>query len=138
MAFVGQNLDRLSGLDGANSIIQSSKQFQAQSSQSNIWYWILIGLGIFILFRKNNREIIKNSTVKLPRQKHANPAPSPEVVKIYDNITAIEARKGHDSFCPGEIFRHDFKRSRGKASIYGLPDGSLLIKGKKKLWKNFK
>ncbi len=66
---------------------------------------------------------------------HNNPPRG--AVKIYDNVLAIEAQKGHSSMWPGEEFRHDFKKSKGKACVYGLPDGSLLIKGKKRLWKNF-
>jgi hypothetical protein len=63
---------------------------------------------------------------------------SGKMVRIYDNIIAIEARKGNDSLWTGENFRHEFKTSKGKASVYGLRDGSILIKGKKRLWKNFK
>lgn len=58
-------------------------------------------------------------------------------VRIYDNILSIEAEKGNDSLWPGELFRHDFKAKKGKAAIYGLPDGSILIKGNKRLWKRF-
>ena len=57
--------------------------------------------------------------------------------EIYDEILAIEAKKGKKSNFPDDLFRHDFNGS--KASIHGLKDGSLLIKSKigKKLWKNF-
>lgn len=56
--------------------------------------------------------------------------------KIYDNILAIEARKGKNSLWPQESFRHDFK---GGATVEGMQDGSLRIKSKsgKRLWKNF-
>lgn len=57
--------------------------------------------------------------------------------KIYDNVLALEAQKGMSSMWPGEEFRHDFKTVKGKAAVYGLPDGSLLIKGNKRLWKKF-
>ncbi len=61
----------------------------------------------------------------------------PGATKIYDNVLALEARKGRASMWPGEEFRHDFKTIKGKASVYGLTDGSLLIKGNKRLWKKF-
>ena len=55
--------------------------------------------------------------------------------KIYDKIQAIDAQKGEDSLWPKENFRHDFK---GGGEIWGLENGDLLIKKKKKrLWKNF-
>jgi len=56
---------------------------------------------------------------------------------IYDNILAIEAEKGDDSLWPNELFRHDFKDNKGRAKVYGLPDGSLLITGNKTLWEMF-
>ncbi len=58
-------------------------------------------------------------------------------VVIYDNLLAIEAEKGDDSLWPQELFRHDFKKSKGQAYVLGLPDGSLLITGDKKLWEMF-
>jgi len=75
---------------------------------------------------------------KARRAESLNPTKTnkPVLVKIYDNIEAIEARKGTDSLWPNEKFRHDFKGKH--AAVYGLPDGSLLIKGKKRLWKKFK
>lgn len=61
------------------------------------------------------------------------PAPA---VEIYDTILAIEAQKGNGSLWPKEKFRHDFEK-KSNAKVYGLPDGSLLIKSRKRLWKNF-
>ncbi len=75
--------------------------------------------------KKTGSRMKKNP--KLPNTK--------DMTKIYDNILAIEARKGKDSHWPEESFRHDF--SKDKTSVYGLKDGSLLIKGNKPLWKNF-
>lgn len=63
--------------------------------------------------------------------------PPKGAVKIYDKIEAIEAQKGKGSLWPDEYFRHDFKKDKTQASVYGMPDGSLMIKGKKPLWKNF-
>lgn len=56
-------------------------------------------------------------------------------VEIYENIHAIEAKKGSKSLWPKENFRHDFAGSKTK--IYGLKNGNLLIVGKKRLWKMF-
>jgi len=55
--------------------------------------------------------------------------------EIYGKIIAIEAQKGPNSTFPKENFRHEFKPG---SKIFGLPDGSVLIKGNKKLWKKFK
>jgi hypothetical protein len=72
---------------------------------------------------------------RLKKKLKSNPPDG--AVKIYDNILAIEAEKGYDSMWPNEKFRHDFKQDKGKAFVFGLPDGSLLIKGNKRLWKEF-
>ena len=67
--------------------------------------------------------------------------PVANAIKIYDTILAIEAKKGgkHESLWANEDFRHDFKTG-SKAAVYGLEDGSLLIKSQngKRLWKKFK
>lgn len=58
--------------------------------------------------------------------------------KIYDTIEEIKAIKGKESLWPNEPFKHDFKSS-SRAAIYGLRDGSILVKSQdgKRLWKNF-
>jgi hypothetical protein len=58
-------------------------------------------------------------------------------VKIYDYVIAIFAVKSRQSNFPGEKFQHKFSR-KTKAAVYGLADGSLLIKGKRPLWNMFK
>ena len=67
------------------------------------------------------------------RRLEANP---PDGVELYGQVLAIEARKGSRSLWPRENFRHDFS-ARHKAKVYGLEDGSILIRGPKPLWKNF-
>lgn len=64
-----------------------------------------------------------------------NPPGKP--IEIYNNILAIEAAKGDSSLWPGEKFRHNFSSKKGRAKVFGMPDGSIVIKGKKKLWKKF-
>lgn len=61
---------------------------------------------------------------------------SNKMVLIYSILLAIEAEKGNknESNWPGEKFRHDFSR-RTKAQVYGLPNGDLLIRGTKPLWR---
>ena len=73
------------------------------------------------------------------KRTRVNCNPRKGVIEIYGNILAIEARKGKGSLWPNERFRHGFK-SKSEAAIFGLPDGSILIKSKKgkRLWKNFK
>jgi len=77
---------------------------------------------------KNNLHVVSFASIR------KNPV---RAIEIYDNILAIEAKKGKSSLWPGEKFRHDFKKG-GK--IFGLGNGSLLIKPRnnnQKLWKNF-
>ena len=75
------------------------------------------------------------------KARYSNPCksnpPRKDMVEIYDEVLAIEAVKGGSSLWPKEKFRHNFKKNKGQAKIYGLKDGSILIKGKKKLWKKF-
>lgn len=62
----------------------------------------------------------------------------PDAVEIYDTILSIEAQKGKKSLWPNQNFRHKFSK-KSKAAIYGLKDGSILIKSQvgKPLWKVF-
>ncbi len=80
--------------------------------------------------------VVFGGNIRLAGSLKKNPPAS--AVKIYDDILAIEAKKGQESLWPEENFRHDFKAKKGKAAIFGMPDGSLLVKGQKRLWKKFK
>lgn len=48
------------------------------------------------------------------------------VVEIYPHLEEVRAVK-HD----GELYKHEFS---GDEKVYGLPDGSLLIRGRRRLW----
>jgi hypothetical protein len=78
-------------------------------------------------------QIIRHSrrtTAASNKPKKVSRKPNPGVGKgtilIYDKVTRIEATKGRSSLYPGQRFYHKFKRPYPK--MYGLPDGSLLIK----------
>jgi hypothetical protein len=60
----------------------------------------------------------------------------PEAQLIYDLILEIKAEKRKHPKWKGERFKHEFSRNT-HAQIWGLPDGSLLIKSKKgvPLWR---
>jgi len=60
-----------------------------------------------------------------------------EPVLIYDLCLEIRAQKNHHSEYKGEKFKHTFSKAT-HAQIFGLPDGSLLIKSKKDkpLWRS--
>jgi hypothetical protein len=76
-----------------------------------------------------------------PKEKQVRIRKNPPsgAVPIYDKIISIRAQKGKRSLWPRENFEHNFQKDKTSASIYGLPDGSLLIKSKKgkRLWKKF-
>jgi len=85
-------------------------------------------------------KMVKNLIKELREQYHRLGGtrrynPPAGATEIYGKILAIEAQKGPNSTFPKENFRHEFKPG---SKIFGLPDGSILIKGKKKLWKKFK
>lgn len=96
----------------------------------------------FALTSREAEGILKDILpIKVPKMKD-NPVKCnlAGTVKIYDTILAIEARKGNssESLWPNENFRHDFK-DNSKAAVYGLDDGSILIKSQngKRLWNTF-
>jgi hypothetical protein len=70
---------------------------------------------------------VSSGTKTKSRRKRQTPSPNPGV-KIYESITRIEGTKGSDSQYPGEKFFHNFKRPYPR--MYGLKDGSLLIRSK--------
>lgn len=79
---------------------------------------------------------------RMAKIRAANENPPRRLTKIYDNVLEITAVKRHAINIPGrkhiksgQVFKHSFKGNN--AAIYGLPDGSLLIKGEKPLWKMF-
>ena len=86
----------------------------------------MVPSGDIVDFEERNKRLMKTNP----------PLPS-KAVKIYDNVIEIRAQKGRGSLWPNEFFRHQFNEKKGKAGVYGLPDGSLMIKGQKRLWKNF-
>lgn len=81
--------------------------------------------------RRRNPTRESETVVGLPMRKYAVRI----VAKIYDKILKIEAQKGADSPFPKEKFYHDFK----DGAIYGLEDGSILIKSPsgRNLWNAF-
>lgn len=54
---------------------------------------------------------------------------------IGDKVLKIDYEGGQGKD-PRSAWTHDFTKARAK--VYGLPDGSLLIKGAKRLWRMFK
>jgi len=84
---------------------------------------------------KYGKYVTEEEFEKLTRRNILTRNPPAGATEIYGKIIAIEAQKGPNSTFPKENFRHEFKPG---SKIFGLPDGSILIKGKKKLWKKFK
>jgi hypothetical protein len=96
--------------------------------------------GAFIVIRDGRYYVLKPKKIrtKNPRRKtdclsytrgrktRRKTNPPRGMVLIYRNITRIEGTKGKGSKYPGQRFYHNFKRP-GPA-MYGLPDGTLVIK----------
>jgi hypothetical protein len=78
----------------------------------------------YVLKPKSNAKI--NSSIRVNRNRHTNP----KEVRIYQDITRIEGTKGKESIYPGEKFFHNFKKPFPE--MIGLPDGSLLIRPKRR------
>ena len=79
-----------------------------------------------ILHPKTEKQVAR-SMRRYGRKMYLNP----RAVKVYDRIMEVVARKGPGHKCDAACLRanhtyvHKFKE---KAGIYGLPDGSLLVK----------
>lgn len=86
-------------------------------------------------FKKFEQHLLKTGYTY--RSAFSNPVKHDKPVEIYNHILDIVAIKGKNSNWKGEKFIHKFSRVN-KAKIYGMPDGSLKIAGKKPLWKVFK
>jgi len=71
----------------------------------------------------------------MPKKKYKVNPPS-GAVKIYENAIQIKAEKHVDSLWPKELFKHDFKKG-SNVSVYGLPNGCILLIGNQPLWKWF-
>jgi hypothetical protein len=70
----------------------------------------------------------------MKRNRYIRPNPPKGSIRLYKNVLEIRAEKGEESNWPGELFKHKFDEG---AELFGCPDGSLRIIGKKPLWKIF-
>lgn len=73
-------------------------------------------------------------------KRKANPGKTPVI--IYRRVLRVEAQKLGKHRCDAECRRanhcyfHDFSKG-SNAVAYGMPDGSVIIKGTKRLWGMF-
>ena len=60
----------------------------------------------------------------------------PGTKEIYNRLLTIEVKTGPESIFPNEYLGHKFPKG---VKVYGLKDGSILIKSKngKRLWDEF-
>jgi hypothetical protein len=89
--------------------------------------------GSFIHEKDGRYYVLKPKSARANRVGHRSVkrrVPHPTDVRIYQDITRIEGTKGKESIYPGEKFFHNFKRPFPE--MIGLPDGSLLIRPKRR------
>jgi hypothetical protein len=88
-----------------------------------------------VLARKIAKQRRKPVRVKRPRKSLARRRVNPHMtgaVKLSDNVEAVLYRHAHSAT------RAPYKHKFGKGvSLYGLRDGSVIIKGPKRLWEMF-
>jgi hypothetical protein len=101
-------------------------------------FWEKIILNTANHYIMYHRPVDGNTVILTDNTRKNPPAPASGAVLIGRQAKAVEyydAQKARAEGLgnPSRPWRHDYKRGAG-AKVYGLADGSVLLKGKKKLW----